>query len=140
ASGVALRRAGLLLIPEERREPAIIARTNALAAEYAANGERFEDGLAHVLSDPARFLEHDRHLAAMPNRQRGRFDAEWATASAKIREAESLEEALAWLTRKEKLAALADRGLMARLADLAGLAVPPLTTMPGERSMAGGPG
>ncbi len=40
--------------------------------------------------------------------------AEWALAEAKLNEAETIEEALAWLKPKERMALLQDRALIAR--------------------------
>lgn len=114
--GLALRRAGILWTPEERAPPAIAERANALQAHYGGFDD--VDGLRALYADP---LLRDRHNALLPHnprRKRGEIDRDHVVAEAKIVDAETIADATAWLTTKEKSIALKDRALVAMLAQL----------------------
>ena len=53
-----------------------------------------------------------------PRRRRGDVDVETAVAAAKLNDAQTLEDARAWLNSRERLAVLNDRALIAMLARL----------------------
>jgi membrane glycosyltransferase len=116
--GVALRRLGLLMTPEESRTPPIITRANALAAELARTGHDHEDGLRAIVSDPAFRHAHEAFLPEVARKRRGEVEVEEAVATAKLNDARSLEEARAWLKPKERLVVMHDRALIAMLARL----------------------
>ncbi len=116
--GVALRRLGLLSTPEETSVPPIIARANALAAELELSGRDDDDGLKAVALDADFRRTHESFLPESGRRRRGEIDVEEAVATAKLNDAQSLEDACAWLKRKERLAVLSDRALIAMLARL----------------------
>jgi membrane glycosyltransferase len=116
--GVFLRRLGLLTIPEETSTPSIIIRSNALAAELAANGQDSEDGLRAIVANPDVRAAHEAFLPEAGRRRRGEVDIEEAVAVAKLNDARTLEEACSWLKAKERLAVLNDRALIAMLARL----------------------
>ena len=61
---------------------------------------------------------HESFLAEAPRRRRGDVDIETAVAAAKLNDAETLEDARAWLNARERLAVLGDRALIAMLARL----------------------
>jgi len=115
--GVALRRAGLLLTPEESVKPPVVVRANAL-------GEML--GVHEVIPDCLRTLHGDAHFRALHEgylplwrkRKRGEITPEWALAEAKLDDAETLDEILTWLTPKERMAILLDKVLIERLAKL----------------------
>ncbi len=112
--GLALRRVGLLLTPEEKVKPPVVVRANALAE---ALGVRLEipDGLRTLHADPRLRQSHEAFLPASRKRRRGEISAEWALAEAKLHDAESLDDVLTWLTPKERMALLHDRMLIERL-------------------------
>ncbi|WP_336489294.1 glucans biosynthesis glucosyltransferase MdoH [Methylobacterium nigriterrae] len=118
ALGLALKRAGLLLTPEEQHVPPIAARAGACEARNAAHGLDGADALGALHADPALAAAHARMLPAAESRPRGRIDADRTLAQAKIVEAETIREARAWLTARERVALLHDRALIDRLARL----------------------
>jgi membrane glycosyltransferase len=116
--GLALKRRGLLLTPEEGQPPAIATRATALQAEFAIDGYDDADGLVALHADEA-FRE--RHIEMLPpaiRRKRGDVDAEQVVAQAKIVQAETLAEAVSWLKPKERMIVLHDRALVGLLASL----------------------
>ena len=117
--GIALRKAGLLLTPEEQSSPSVIARANSLACK---NGEIEPDGpqgLALLQTDPQLLAFHIACLPRQQPRSKGdNIPPEWALANAKLAEAETAREAIAWLEPKEKMAVLLDQTLIARFIQL----------------------
>jgi membrane glycosyltransferase len=116
--GVAFRRAGLLLTPEEQMRPPLVARANDLAASLESEAEKDARGLMALYED--RKLA-SLHIAWLPDGERRRnveFTAERALAESKLNEAETIEEALAWLKPKERMALLQNRALIARFLNL----------------------
>ena len=116
--GIALRRAGLLLTPEERQTPAVIGRANQLADEYAALAAAHSKGLYALYADPQYRAFHTACLPRTPKRWNGTMPAEWALANAKISDAETFDEVISWLPPKERMAILQDPALIARIASL----------------------
>jgi membrane glycosyltransferase len=116
--GLMMRRIGLLRTPEETSPPLVVARANALAAELALTGGDYDDALAAIWTDPALRAAHESFLAEAPRRRRGDVEVETAVAAAKLNDAQTLEEASAWLSPRERLAVLGDRALIAMLARL----------------------
>jgi membrane glycosyltransferase len=117
-AGVALRRAGLLVTPEERITPPVVARANFLAGERAHLDAEGPKGLYLLHADP-RFRAF--HVASLPRQQKrrnGNISPEWALAGAKLSDAETIDEAIAWLQPKERMAILLDPALIAHLARL----------------------
>ena len=116
--GLAMRRFGLLRTPEETSPPAVVGRANALAAELARTGRDHDDALQAIWADPALRGAHESFLAEAPRRRRGDIDVETAVAAAKLNDAQTLEDARAWLNSRDRLAVLGDRALIAMLARL----------------------
>nr|WP_280986376.1 glucans biosynthesis glucosyltransferase MdoH [Hansschlegelia zhihuaiae] len=112
ASGLFLKRLGLMLIPEETTVPPIAAAAREKGALLAARGVDEGEGLAALVADPDFFREHDRMLPVAPSRPRGAPEPERVMAAAKLTEAETLADAVAWLTPKEKTVLLHDRALL----------------------------
>lgn len=115
--GRGMRRLGLLRIPEEKQAPAISARMATAYAFYRNQLAQAPD-LAAIAGN-AELLQ--RHLALIDPRPRGAGDAvdtAEATAEFKIREADSLEAALARLTGRERAVVLEFADLLLRLARL----------------------
>ncbi len=116
--GLALRRRGLLLTPEETAPPQIVrhaARWREDLAPVAAPGA---DGLAILHRDPKLRELHARFLPPPVERRRGEIDQSRATASAKLAEASSIDEVVAWLEPAERTAVLLDRSLLDWMATL----------------------
>jgi membrane glycosyltransferase len=102
----------LFRTPEERTPPQILVRANELAS---ATGEAVEPPLLELRSDP-RLL--DAHLMNLPrdrSRIRGQINPHLAIARAKIEDAETLEEALGYLTSREEFAVLGSPSILGAL-------------------------
>jgi len=115
-AGQALRRAGLLLIPEERDPPTILSRTLALRAEWEALAPEGE-ALERLRADPVLLAAHRAMLPPpMPARPDG-IDVNFVTGRARVAAATTASEALPALNRAEKAALLGnEEGLDALLA------------------------
>ncbi|MGD0720347.1 MAG: glucans biosynthesis glucosyltransferase MdoH [Roseiarcus sp.] len=123
--GVALRRLGLLITPEETSPPAIVLRSNELSMELARTGRDGDDGLRAVHGDPVFRAQHEFFLPSAGRRRRGEVDVEEAVATAKLNDAKSLEEVVGWLKPKERMAILNDRALISLLVRLPESLPPP---------------
>jgi membrane glycosyltransferase len=119
--GKALRRLGLLRIPEEVLPPPVLARARALQA--AARGETVGEAVARLARDPVLLEAHTRMLPPPRRRGAGAIDAALVMARAKIQDASTLQDALAALSRAEKAAALGDAALLEELLALHGTLV-----------------
>jgi membrane glycosyltransferase len=128
--GLGLRRAGLLLTPEERSPPVIVARANALTEELSALGIDETDGLRVVHGDLTMRQRHIQLLPEAPRRTRGEVDPHRAVAEAKLIDAETFEEASSWLKGRERTIVLSDRALIILLAALPSEAPPAPTAAP----------
>ena len=116
--GLAMRRIGLLRTPEETSPPAVVERANMLAAELALTGRDHDDALEAISTDAALRALHESFLGEAPRHRRGEVDVETAVAAAKLNDAQTFEDARAWLTARERVAVLGDRALIAMLARL----------------------
>jgi membrane glycosyltransferase len=116
--GLAMRRIGLLRTPEETSPPAVVGRANALAAELELTGRDHDDALQAISSDPALRVLHESFLAEAARHRRGEVEVDAAVAAAKLNDAQTLEDARAWLSPRERIAVLGDRALIAMLARL----------------------
>jgi len=99
--GRRVQRVGLLRTPEETRVPAITRAAESAVPVYRDALARTPD-LADIVAD-AKLL--NRHLALTDRTQprpSGKFDATEALAEKKIRDARSMEEAIASLTPEER--------------------------------------
>jgi membrane glycosyltransferase len=112
AAGLALKRLGLLQTPEEARPPQVVERANQLQRENASLGFDDEDAVTVLHRDPNFREQHEAMLPHRPHRARGEFDVERVMAEAKIIDAETLDEALAWLKPRERMVVLNDRALL----------------------------
>ncbi len=115
AFGLALKRLGLLLTPEESTPPPVAVRANELAGTFAQSGFDDADGLEALHGDPDLQARHDAMLPQAPQRRRGDIDPERVVAQAKLVEAESLADAMAWLKPRERMIVLHDRALLGLL-------------------------
>jgi membrane glycosyltransferase len=110
--GRRLRDAGLLLTPEEHAVPAVLTRANAIAAGPALSED---DPIALLARDHALYEAHVRMLGDAQPRAKGEVDVHRVVALAKIDDADTCEEALAMLGRREIFAVLASREALQRL-------------------------
>jgi len=118
SAGLALRRRGLLLTPEETSPPPIVRQAAAWRESLAQAAAPGADGLVILHRDRELRELHARFLPPPIERLRGEIDQSRATASAKLAEALSVEEAVAWLKPAERIAVLLDRSLLDWLATL----------------------
>ncbi len=121
-AGLALRRLGLLRIPEEVNPPAVLARANELSRAAAATPTI--DPVTHLLDDATLLAAHRRML---PPPRRPRIDplnVALLVGRAMLDEADSVEAVWPRLTRAERTAVLSDEAALTRLAELrSGLSV-----------------
>ncbi|MGI3902900.1 MAG: glucans biosynthesis glucosyltransferase MdoH [Janthinobacterium lividum] len=116
--GLFLKRIGLLRTPEETTPPEIAVRANVLARELAQAGYDVTDGISALHASRELRVLHEAYLPPAQPRQRGTIDHDAVMARAKLAEAETVEEAESWLSRKERTAVLNDRDLIGRVARL----------------------
>jgi membrane glycosyltransferase len=115
-AGLALRRLGLLRIPEEVEPPPVLVRAADLA-RVAETGPGV-DAVARMLDDAGLLAAHRRMLPP-PRRPRiDPVDVALLVGRAKLDEALSVDEAWAGLTRAERTAVLSDEAALARLGEL----------------------
>jgi membrane glycosyltransferase len=111
--GRILSRLALLRTPEESEIPALVARRQALLRESSAVPE---DGLRHLARNRESRLAHINGNLARPADPRGHPDPYAFTAEQKLKDARSLDEALAWLTATERVEVAGDARLLNQLA------------------------
>jgi membrane glycosyltransferase len=116
--GVALRRLGLLSIPEERDPPPILARAQELTASLSAANIGSGNVIAAFLDSPELVDLHRRMLPPPRRRSRHDLDVHLVVGLAKLEECTTLEEALEVLTDAEKRALLGSERGLERLAAL----------------------
>jgi membrane glycosyltransferase len=108
-----LSRLALLRTPEEAHTPALVARRQELMAQASAWPR---DGLRHVARNRDARLMHINGNLARPADPRGHPDPHAFTAEQKLKDARSLDEALAWLTDVERVEVAGDARLLNQLA------------------------
>ncbi len=117
--GLALKRAGLLKIPEETSPPPVAARAVVLTQDMESRGMDEPGDPLRLIHEDAAFREAHRAIIPPPQpRKRGHIEPAHAIAEAKLADAETLDDAVAWLDNKERSQVLHDRALIARLAKL----------------------
>ena len=116
--GWGLRRARLLLIPEESSPPVIAERAFQHGKEFDTLELEDRKALDLVHAD-AEFRDLHQQIIQVPApRVRGRIDTDRVIAEAKLTDAQSIEDARAWLSPRETMLVLHDRALIALLAAL----------------------
>lgn len=111
--GRGLRRLGLLLVPEERRPPEVLARANELAPELKQALPDC-DAISRLLEDEALSAALGEMLEPLA-RRRGEIDADLVVGLARLDDAETPAEARRMLSDRELAAVLADPRGYARL-------------------------
>ncbi|TCT03479.1 glucans biosynthesis glucosyltransferase MdoH [Aquabacter spiritensis] len=117
--GMAARRLGLLVVPEERDPPRIVLRAAELVVELSREA-REEDAVTRLVRDPELAAAHRAFLPFGGARPPGDHSPERLVARAKIEDARDFASAVRALTAKEKAAALGDAQALDRLIQLAG--------------------
>jgi membrane glycosyltransferase len=108
-----LSRLALLRTPEETEVPALVARRQELVRDAGALPD---DGLRHLARNRESRLIHINGNLARPADPRGHPDPYAFTAEQKLKDARSLDEALAWLTPVERVEVAGDARLLNQLA------------------------
>lgn len=116
--GWALRRMRLLLIPEESAPPPIAERAWKLGQEFDALDLENHKALDLIHGDIAFRDLHQQIIQIPAPRVRGKIDTDRVIAEAKLTDAQSIEDARAWLSGRETMLVLHDRALIALLAAL----------------------
>lgn len=109
------RPGALLAIPEEVTPPRELMRANEL---FAATANGAASAIQLLRSDAALLEAHLATLPSAPTRARGQVDPDLAIARAKIEDAESVSEAMSYLTTKEVFAVLSSRRLLPQLINM----------------------
>jgi membrane glycosyltransferase len=111
--GGILSKLALLRTPEEAEMPALVARRQELLRQADALPE---DGLRHLARNRESRLAHiNGNLARAPD-PRGHPDPHAFTAEQKLKDARSLDEALAWLSAVERVEVAGEARLLNQLA------------------------
>jgi membrane glycosyltransferase len=116
--GLVFRRAGVLTTPEETTTPSIAKRGKALSKSLARAEEDEVNGVLAIHADPELRAAHEAWLPIRKPRQRGVISADRAIAEAKLADAETIDDAVQWLNRGERIVALSDRALIGMIARL----------------------
>ena len=98
--------------PEQNQPPRVLARANALMSE-ALTG--IDDPVHDLRANDSLFAAHISTLGIQPARRRGEVDQELAVARIKIEDADSMIEAVGYLSRQEIYAVLGDAKLLTAL-------------------------
>lgn len=118
ALGMALRRMGLLVTPEEGDRPRVASRAAEIEAELSSESREHVNSLVAIHGDAQLRAAHEKMLPPAPARQRGDIHAERVIAEAKIVDATSIDDAVAWLNPSERMVVLHDRALIEMLTRL----------------------
>src|SRR6266850_388038 len=111
--GRILSKVALLRTPEEAETPPLVARRRELMHAGVALPE---DGLRYLARNRESRLTHINGNLARPADPRGHPDPYAFTAEQKLKDARSLDEALAWLTPIERVEVAGDARLLNQLA------------------------
>jgi membrane glycosyltransferase len=110
--GLALKRFGLLMTPEEHFVPPVAQRANDLQKLYGERGFDDADALKVLREDKALYEKHLAMLPPAPLPVKGQFDVDHVMAQAKIVRADTLDDVQSWLKQKERMIVLHDRALL----------------------------
>jgi membrane glycosyltransferase len=116
--GRVVRRLGLLATPEEIEPPAVVRRANELTYDWASTRPEIPDAFVRLASDVQLRALHAAMLPTTHERPKGEYDVDLLLGLAKLEDADSLEEACALLSTREKLAVLGNRTGFERLCQL----------------------
>lgn len=117
--GGALAKAGLLLTPQESNPHPIIVRSRMIQKELDRKGMPVTDPVMRIATEPDLRQLHQAMLLTPRPGIRGDVDVDYVVAMARLDQAESIEDAVRFLSPKEKLALLGSAEGVARLASIA---------------------
>ncbi|MCK1543609.1 glucans biosynthesis glucosyltransferase MdoH [Bradyrhizobium sp. 179] len=110
-----LKTPGLFATPETNNPPAVVLRAN----ELAASEPTAMAGALHQLSrDPELLAEHLGSLSLVKPRKFGAVEVPLATATIKLEECQTFEDAAAWLDKSELRAVLGHPTLLQRVLEM----------------------
>jgi membrane glycosyltransferase len=118
--GLAMRRIGLLVTPEEGERPRVAARASEIEEKLARKHGEPINALLALHRDAELRDAHVKMLPPAARRQRGEIHAERVIAEAKLIDATSVDDAVAWLKPAERMVILHDRALIDMLTRLPG--------------------
>lgn len=110
-----LKTPGVFATPETNNPPAVVLRANALAASEPIE---MAGALRQLAQDPDLLAAHLDSLGVAGPRKFGRINVPLATATAKIEQCHTLEDAVSWLDRAELHAVLGHPTLLRRVLDI----------------------
>jgi len=113
--GKALGRLAIFRIPEESAPHPIITRRNEIIASAP---EAIDNGLQHLARNTAARVAHLAGNLPRPSEVRGHPNPSRLTAENKVSQAQTLTEALSWLSGPERIEVAADARMLERLAEL----------------------
>jgi hypothetical protein len=111
---LAFRRLGLLSTPEERHKPVVVTRAAQILDEMGGAPEEPANALALLYGSPDLQAAHAT-FQPPKDRKRGEIAPDWAMAEAKLDDSETIDDAIAWLKPKERMAVLQDGVLLKAL-------------------------
>ncbi|ESR24834.1 glucans biosynthesis glucosyltransferase MdoH [Lutibaculum baratangense] len=116
--GLWLRRKGLMMTPEEQEKPAILTASQAITEDLERELSGDIDAYLRLSSDPALLAFHRASLPPVQPLPPGEIDMSLVAGLARLEAAETLEDAIHYLSKKERLALLADPEGLDRVAML----------------------
>lgn len=116
--GLALRRLGILVTPEETSPPGVATRAGELTNMLTPDETLEVDSIKAVHGDDQFRALHESMLPGLGRHKRGVIDTDRAVAEAKLNDAETISEAADWLKPRERMIVLHDRSLLALLSRL----------------------
>ena len=116
--GLALRRLGILVTPEETSPPTIAIRASEFQDELSSRSASEPDSLRAIHGDPELRTIHESMLPPLERQKRGAIDPIRAMAEAKLNDAVTIDEAVEWLKPRERMIVLHDRSLIDMLVRL----------------------
>jgi membrane glycosyltransferase len=119
---------GLLTIPEEVAPPRVMLRRDEFEANLVREIEAVT--IERLLTDDGARQRHFANVLPRPQAARGQPDLALLSARAKVTDARSVGEALAWLSPAERIAVLGEHELFAKLVELGRAAEQPRPQAP----------
>ena len=118
ALGMAMRRMGLLVTPEEGDRPRVASRAAEIEEQPGRKFNEHVNALVAIHQNPILRDAHEKMLPPVTRRQRGEIYAERLIAEAKLIDATCIDDAVAWLKPAERMVILHDRALIDMLTRL----------------------
>ena len=113
--GLALKRMGLLLTPEEKEQPEIVKIITEYEKLNSQKGYNELDALVALKEDALLLDFHRKNLPETEKKERGKINLDAVIAEAKIHDANSIHEVSLWLSTKEKKAVIENSDILQKL-------------------------